>query len=165
MECRYCVGYPNYLVFADGKVYSLKSQKFLRENEYKSGYTRVWFWENGKCIEKKIHRLVAEAFIPNPENKPEVNHINGNKADNRVENLEWCTHHENMIHAFNNGLAKIPNNNRKIAMLDKDGNLIQIFSSAKEASDIMGISDKHIGSVCNGNRNFAGGYKWKRIYN
>lgn len=53
MECRYCVGNPNYLVFADGKVYSLKSQKFLRENEYKSGYTRVWFWENGKCIEKK----------------------------------------------------------------------------------------------------------------
>lgn len=68
------------------------------------GYANITLIKNGNKFKTVIHRLVAKAFIPNPENKPEVNHINGNKANNNVDNLEWCTRTYNIQHAFKNGL-------------------------------------------------------------
>jgi hypothetical protein len=81
------------------------------------GYYEVKLTKNKRKIHKLVHRLVAEAFIPNPDNKPFINHMNGNKTDNRVENLEWCTAQENMNHAINTGLINKNGENHFAAKL------------------------------------------------
>lgn len=95
----------NYRIEKDGRIYSLRRNKYLIPKLNHDGYLRIQIWDKGKCSFVAIHRLVAQEYIPNPENKPFVNHINGNKRDNRVENLEWCTQKENIHHAFKTGLA------------------------------------------------------------
>jgi hypothetical protein len=87
-------GYSNYLIYEDGRVYSKIRKRFLKEQNDK-GYNYCALYKDGKPKNKKIHRLVALHYIPNPENKPEVDHINRDKKDNRVENLRWATKCEN----------------------------------------------------------------------
>lgn len=89
----------------------------------KKGYKRVGLQLNGKLHTKKVHRLVAEAFIPNPENKPCVNHIDGNKANNVVENLEWVTHKENVKHAIDNNLFSFQTPEKSVNIKPKKGEL------------------------------------------
>ena len=91
--------------------FSLRKEKIIKKNVSKLGYCKFAFSKEGKRHTFLLHRLVAQAFIPNPENKPCVNHINGIKTDNRVENLEWNTYSENMKHAFKLGLNKYKDGN------------------------------------------------------
>ncbi len=99
--------YPNYFVNEQGDVFSTKrgSIKRLKPASLVEGYLKIAIHNNSKGKSILVHRLIAQTFIPNPENKPEVNHKNGIKSDNRVENLEWNTRSENMNHAYSIGLA------------------------------------------------------------
>ena len=137
--------YPSYSITKDGKVFSHKYNKFLDERNNKKGYARVLLYHNNIIKDLFIHRLVAMTFLDNPFNKRCVNHINGIKTDNRIENLQWATHSENSIHAFSTGLNKISNlcNINKIKAKSKLViNLSNgvFYNSAKEASIAAGIN-------------------------
>lgn len=154
-----------YGVTDDGKVYSFISNKFLKTPIGKRGYPNVNLRnDDGKSYLKCVHRLVAEAFIDNPENLPEVNHIDGVKTNNSVNNLEWCSAKENNNHARKTGLHK--SDGDKAVVQIKNGIPVAIYKSASEASRKTGIGRSGICNVCNkrvcnGRHNrTAGGYEW-----
>lgn len=97
---------PNYAVDVDGKIYNRKTGNALAQRLNRDGYLVVELWKENKKTVYTVHRFVAKAFIPNPDNLPCVNHKDGNKANNKVENLEWVTYSQNTIHAFELGLMK-----------------------------------------------------------
>ena len=84
----------------------VEPKELLRYVNPKNGYVYVYLCNNGRNKNARLHRLVAETFIPNPENKPQVNHIDGDKTNNKINNLEWCNQSENEKHAYRTGLAK-----------------------------------------------------------
>ena len=88
-------GYPDYQVTTWGRVFNKNTGKYVHQEVHHKGYLRVDLWKDGLRKHYKVHRLVAEAFIPNPHKKPQVNHIDGNNQNNSVTNLEWVTNSEN----------------------------------------------------------------------
>lgn len=148
----------------------VRKGKLLKTSIDRNGYKYVLLTDgNKKRKNLKIHRLVALNFIDNPLSKPFVNHIDGDKLNNDIRNLEWCTPLENTTHAIENGLF-IPKvhcvkKGKTIGMFDKDGNLLKTFSRSKEAAKYVGTDHKTIIKVCNGYKSYktAKGYKWKYI--
>ena len=131
------------------------------------GYLYIDLWENGKKYRKYIHRLVAQTFIPNPENNPYINHIDGNPHNNKVNNLEWCTPLENVEHASKVlGVMKqykIANEKRKRAVWQidcKTGNKIKLFNSIRDAERETGINSSYIAQICQHKFNQCFGYSW-----
>lgn len=150
--------------YYSGSHNSLKTidERILSPYRKSSHYFSVKLRIDGICKTHFIHRLVAKTFIPNPENKPEVNHINGDKTDNRVANLEWVTRSQNIRHAFD---RKIISRTSNVAVLQftKDGTLVAEYPSIAVASKETGVNAGNIGSCCRGSKGYphAGGFVWK----
>lgn len=156
-----------------GRKHKVKS-KLLSKQKMTIGYYKVDLSVNGNRFSISIHRLVAQAFISNPKNKPTVNHKDGIKTNNYYKNLEWATYSENNKHAHETGL-KQPTwkgkfntdnpNSIPVVQYTKEGNFIKEYGSMREASRQTNICYKHMPDVCKGRRKSAGGFIWKYVHN
>lgn len=146
---------PNYRVSKKGEVWSISAKKKMKLTPFKDGYCYIKV--NGANL--SIHRLVATLYIPNPDDLPVVNHKDGNKSNNNVENLEWVTRSRNAKHAIETGLVK--SREKKVRQLDKEGNLIKIHKSAKDAAVEMGVTKGAIYAACQGRVKLCRGYKFE----
>lgn len=150
------------------KTYYSKIPRLKKTFFDKDGYKKVSLQKNKKPKKFFVHRLVAIAFISNPKNKLEVNHIDGNKQNNYVFNLEWCTRSENELHAYKHGLintdAVKKANSKPVIQIDKKNNeIIKTHSSIRGAEKDTGICTTSIINCCKEKTKTAGGYIWRYL--
>lgn len=150
--------------------YSEKTDGQIVQSKLWGAYLQVCLCVNGKRKYIHVHRLVALTFIPNPLNKPQINHKDGNKLNNCVSNLEWVTASENHKHLYtvlgrkginHNRFGKLSHTNKEIHQFTKEGELIQTYYSLKYAGEVTGIDSTSICKAAKGVINTAGGYIWK----
>lgn len=161
MEWRNIKDYEGlYQVSNTGEVRSSITGKILKQEKTNRGYLLTNLYKNGKRKKLLVHRLVAEAFIPNPSNLPQVNHKSENKQDNRVENLEFCDSSYNINYGTRNERAakKLSKN---ILQFTKTGNFIREWSSLHEIERQLGYYFQNISMCCCGKLKSAYGYIWK----
>ena len=157
------VGYDGYMVSNLGRVKSLKRNIILKQ--YLGMYSMVTLCKDGRTDSKTVHRLVAEAFLPNPHNYPCINHKDEDKHNNCVENLEWCSYSYN--NSYNNKISKISQKmtNGKMAkpvnQFDLDHNFIRTWPSTKEIERVLGIRNTYISKCCLGYYSKTHGYIWE----
>lgn len=142
-----------YEVSDTGLVRSLKfgKKRILSAGKQRKGYLAVQLCKDGICKNLLVHRLVARAFIPNPKNLKTVNHIDENKMNNNVNNLEWLSRGDNARYS----------RDKPVVQLSKNGNVVATFPSIIEAGRQTGIANSHICKCCHGKRRSAGGYIWR----
>jgi hypothetical protein len=149
-------GFKRYYINELGALFSCSNgKKYELKQSLRNGYPCVSFWINGKVKTQYVHRLVAQTFIPNPNNKRVVNHINGIKTDNKVLNLEWCTYSENMQHAFDTGLNVSSKCKRNIGEYNamskiKSADVVLIINDTRSQSAIAkdyGVSQTIISKI------------------
>ena len=152
-------GFENYEVSNLGKVRNIKSGRVLKTSLNNNGYLRLFLCKNNKRKHLYLHRIIATAFIDNPDVKPCVNHIDENKLNNDLSNLEWCTVRENLIHGTRTKRVA-EKLSQKVIQLDLNDNILNVFKSMRQAERETGIDATSISACCNGKRKSAGGYKW-----
>ena len=167
-----------YHISDSGELYSVRANKVLKYNVDPDGYRYYVLCVSGERHTIKAHRLVALAFIPNPDNKPAIDHINGNKTDNRVCNLRWVTNKENSHNPITlktlqeNGKANISKLikaskergfGRKAVEVYKGKMLVGVFESQRLAAECIGVGEGHISSCLSGKRKQTHGYTFKRV--
>jgi len=171
------LNYPDYFVHEDGRIWSGKTNKFLKPAYTKAGYASVELFNQEGNKRLLIHRLVASAFIPNPDNLPQINHKDENPKNNHVDNLEWCSAKYNMNYGIGaktrhwkvdyskpcfreNAIKNGKKVARPVSMYSLDGNFIKTFESAAEASRQTGIQATNITKAVRTKYN-AGGFAWR----
>jgi hypothetical protein len=151
----------NYSVSDRGDVRNDKTGAILKPATVYNGYLRVCIC--GKMY--RVHRLVADAYIDNPCNYPQVNHKDGNKKNNSVDNLEWCTASQNIKHAFATGIKQVNYDNinkpKPVHQIVADGTIIRTFDSIKEVERELGYDNSNIAKACKGKQKTAYGYTWQ----
>lgn len=172
-------GYPNYSIEPDGTVINIKTHRILKGRVNSNGYHIVELFNNGKSKQLLLHRLVAKAYIPNPNNYPVVNHKDENPANNTTENLEWCSYKYNSNYGtcikrrvehtdykkMNLKERCLKHNEeckRPVIQYDKAGNYIARYESGIAAAKAFGKNHSHILECCKGKRyKTVYGYIWK----
>lgn len=157
-----------------GKGKTWKTERIKKAKIGSNGYNSLTLWKNGKENGFLVHRLVAEAFIPNPNNLPQVNHKDENKQNNCAENLEWCTCEYNLNYGTHNErmkkhhyspmlgkFGKLHPNSKPIYQFSLEGNLIKMFESTREVERELGYRNSNISSCARGKYKTAYGYVWR----
>lgn len=155
--------YPNYQVSHKGNIRSLN---YNRTGVVKNMIPKPDKWGYLICVLRNkngkktlhIHRLISDVFIPNPNRLSQINHIDGDKNNNSINNLEWCSQSYNMNHAYKNFLNP---RQKGVVQKNSNGNVLNVFRSAHEASRVTGINRGNISNCCIGNTSHAGGYIWE----
>lgn len=167
---QFIKNYENlYSVTEDGQVYSHRSNRFLTPCDSGKGYLYVTLSKNGKQQSKKIHRIVAETFIPNPNNLPCVNHKDENLQNNCIDNLEWCSYNYNntygtRIERISKAIIEKTDHKQKVKIVQCDKNTgeeIAIFPSVGDAARAVNGNHSNIVACMNGRQKTSYGYKWK----
>lgn len=144
------VGYEGlYAITSCGKVWSYRSEKFLKPWTNGYGYWYVGLRKDGKVKKFRIHKLVAEAYIPNPQNLEDVDHIDGNTEHNYVNNLQWMTHADNLRKAHNKSVKCLETN--------------EVFESATIAAEKMNLDKNSVSRVCRGKQKTTGRYHFEFV--
>lgn len=154
--------FPKYEITKNGRVRNKETQHIKTPSPGKRGYPVVSLWKDGKQYLRTIHILLARTFIPNPENKPQVNHIDGNKENYDLGNLEWVSARENVLHAKRTGLQK-SDGDKVVRQYTKTGDLVCTYKSASEAARENGYTRSAICNAARGLFKYYKGYIWRYV--
>lgn len=141
--------FEHYIITKEGKIYNTSTGKEVSGWVDNVGYIQICLHNCNKKKYKRLHRLVAETFIPNPDNLPQVNHIDGNKLNNCVDNLEWISNRNNTQHGYDSKLYK-STYRCPIEVYDTNGNFIREFPSIRNLSEVLGLNRKTVTSILKG---------------
>lgn len=167
METEIWKDIPNYegiyKVSSHGRIISIKDKNIIRKQATLKGYKIIDLFKNGVCKMHRVHRLVAQAFIPNPENKPCIDHIDGNRANNMISNLRWVTIKENQNNPVTRkklSQRKVKPHNEKPILQIKGSKIIARYKSIHDAARKLNITATNICAVCKGREKSYKGFIW-----